>query len=96
MNNSESMILDTHSLIKKLTDVGVPEPHAEAYIGVMNSVVGVINSASQDQFVTKRHFDDKMHTIEIRFKDLENTLTLRMGAMLFIGITVVAALVKIL
>lgn len=54
----------------------------------------------KDEIVTKQYLDEKLKDLdtkfEIRMKELENTLTMRMGAMLIVGITIVATLVKIL
>lgn len=73
------MLFDTHKLIKQLIGAGVPE--AEAHIQIISNV-------TNDQLVTRAYFDVKMHEIDLKFKELENSLTIRMGVMLFIGITV--------
>jgi len=89
MSSRKNMLFDTHNLIKHLMGAGVPEAQAEAHIEIISNVVS-------DQLVTKNYLDLKMQDIDNRFTQLEHSLTLRMGGMLFIGITVVAALVKML
>lgn len=77
-----SLPFDTHAFIKDLIKAGVPEAQAEAHIQIITKVV-------KDEMVTKQYF-------ELKIKELENALTIRMGGMLILGITVVATLVKLL
>jgi ribosomal protein L11 len=88
MSSNPHMLFDTHKLIKQLITAGVPESQAEAHIQIISNV-------TNDQLITRAYFDIKMHEIDLKFKELENSLTIRMGTMLFIGITVVATLVKL-
>ena len=77
-----TLAFDTHAYIKKLKAVGFTEEQAEVQA---ETLAGLIN----DHLVTKQYFD-------LRLKELEMRLTLRLGAVMAASIAIVAALVKLL
>lgn len=77
-----TLTFDTHAYIKKLKAVGFTEEQAEVQA---ETLAGLID----DHLVTKQYFD-------LRIKELEMRLTLRLGGMMAASIAVVAALVKLL
>ncbi len=77
-----AIAFDTHLFVKRLTEAGMPEPQAEV---LAESQAELIN----EKLVTRDYF-------ELRMKELENTLTIRLGSMMFAGVIVVAAMVKFL
>lgn len=77
-----TLAFDTHAYIKKLKAVGFTEEQAEVQA---ETLAGLIN----DHLVTKQYFD-------LRLKELEMRLTLRLGTVMAASIAIVAALVKLL
>ncbi len=79
---SHAITFDTLEYVKKLRKAGVAEKQAEAQAEALAELVN-------DQVVTRQYFD-------LRMRELEINLTLRLGGMLVAGIAIVAALVKLL
>ncbi|HIJ42130.1 MAG TPA: DUF1640 domain-containing protein, partial [Deltaproteobacteria bacterium] len=77
-----TLTFDTHAYIKKLKAVGFTEEQAEVQA---ETLAGLIN----DHLVTRQYFD-------LKLKELEMRLTLRLGGMMAASIAIVAALVKLL
>ena len=69
-------------MLKKLISAGVSERQAEIQAETLAEVVN-------EQIVSRQYLD-------LRLKELEIRLTLRLGGMLVAGIAIVAALVKLL
>lgn len=80
---------DTHAFIKELKSAGLSEEQAEAQAAALSKALTAFQSAHLDNLATKHD----LRELELRLK---HDLTLRLGAMLVVGITVVATLVKIL
>ncbi len=76
---------DTHAFIKELKSAGLSEEQAAA----LSKALSAFQSVHLDNLATKHD----LRELELRLK---HDLTLRLGAMLVVGITVVATLVKIL
>ena len=76
-----TIMFDTHNYVKKLKAVGVPEEQAEVHV---DAIAGLI----EEQLASKRDLKE----LEER---LAYKLTLRLGSMLVVAISIVAALVKI-
>lgn len=77
-----TMLFDTHEFIKRLVKEGMPEGQAEVLASTQAMLI-------EERLATKQD----LLALEER---LTYRLTLRLGSMLVAGITVVAALVKIL
>mgnify|MGYP002635987442 CR=1 FL=1 len=77
-----TLTFDTHAYIKKLKAVGFTEEQAEVQA---ETLAGLIN----DHLVTRQYFD-------LKLKELEMRLILRLGGMMAASIAIVAALVKLL
>ena len=73
---------DTHAYIKKLTAVGMPEEQAEVQAQAIAELV-------TDRLVTKEDLDRGL-------KELEYRLTIRLGSMMVVAVSLIAALVKLL
>jgi len=73
---------DTLAFVKRLREAGVPEAQAEVQA---EAIAEVIN----DHIETKQYLD-------LRLRELEMRLSLRLGGMMVTGVIVVAALVKLL
>lgn len=76
-----TVMFDTHHYVKKLTAVGVSEEQAEVQAG---AIAGLID----EQLASKRD----LHELEER---LTYRLTLRLGSMLVVAVSIVTALVKL-
>lgn len=76
------VIFDAHAFVKRLTAVGFTEEQAEVFA---NEQVRLI----EDRLATKRDLKELEEQLTYR-------LTLRLGSMLVVAISIVATLVKIL
>ena len=94
---------DTHAFVKSLTGAGMPEDQAE--------ILAKGQSELYERLVTKEHFEftlkheleklraeleQKFNQQEAALKEMEYKLTIRLGAMLTIGITILGALFTLL
>lgn len=77
-----TILFDTHSFVKKLTEAGMPEKQAEILASEQAQLV-------ENRLATKTD-------LSIMKKDIVNELTIRFGSMLVIAVGVVATLVKLL
>lgn len=77
-----TMTFDTHEFVKKLQSVGFSEEQAEVFAVEHRRII-------EESLVTKDHLD-------MRLRELEYRLVIRMGAMLMASVIAIAALVKFL
>ena len=77
-----TILFDTHSFVKKLTEAGMPEKQAEILASEQAQLV-------ENRLATKTD-------LSIMKKDIVNELTIRFGSMLVTAVGVVATLVKLL
>ncbi len=75
-------VFDTHASVKKSTPVGMPEEQAEVQAQAISELV-------TDRLVTT---DD----LERSLKDLEYRLSPRLGSMMVVAVSLIAAVVKLL
>ena len=78
----EAVVFDTHTFVKRLVSVGMPEPQAEV---LAESQAELIN----EKLVTRQYFD-------LRMKELESRIIVRLGSLMVVGIAVIATLDKLL
>ncbi|MBF0134267.1 MAG: DUF1640 domain-containing protein [Magnetococcales bacterium] len=81
-----AIVFDTHAYVKRLKAVGVSEEQAEVQAETLAVLV-------DERLATKQDLERGLKDLELR---LTHTLTLRLGGMLVVGVTVVATLVKLL
>ncbi len=89
-------IVDTLVFARRLHDAGVPREQAEAHAAVMAEMVLSEVATKADLALLRDDIDRKL--VEIR-KDLDRVrdqLTIRLGAILVVGLTALATLQKIL
>lgn len=79
---SSAIVFDTHENVKRLKSVGFTDEQAEMQIRIFAELV-------DNRLATK-------HDLEVLKNALTSDLTIRLGGMLVVGITVVASLVKLL
>ncbi len=77
-----TITFDTHEFIKRLKAVGFSEEQAEVFADEHRRVI-------EDNLVSKDHLD-------MRLRELEYRLTIKLGGMMMVSVTAVAALVKLL
>ncbi len=77
-----TIVFDTHAFVKSLTAAGMPEKQAE------------VLAAAQAKLIDER-LTTKQDLLELEMR-LKHDLTLRLGGMMLAGVSVVAALVKLL
>ena len=73
---------DTHEFVKKLQSVGFTQEQAEVFASEHRRII-------EDSLVTKDHLD-------MRLRELEYRLIIKMGAMMMAAVLAIAALVKFL
>lgn len=77
-----TITFDTHEFIKRLKAVGFSEEQAEVFAEEHRRII-------DDSLVTKEHLD-------MRMRELEYKLVIKLGGMMMAAIAVVATLVKLL
>lgn len=77
-----TITFDTLEFIKRLKSVGFSEEQAEVFAAEHRRII-------EDALVTKEHLD-------MRLREMEYRLIIKLGSMMMAAITVVATLVKIL
>ena len=80
---------DTHAFVKELRSAGLSEEQAEAQAIALSQALSGFQEAHLLSLATKQD----LREMELRLK---HDLTLRLGGMVVVGITVVATLVKLL
>ena len=99
-----TLVFDTHSFVKELTQAGMPEAQAEVLARSQATLIDEKLATKQDlkeleARLTRdiKELEDRlardMRELELRLK---HDLTLRLGSMMVVAIGVVAALVKLL
>lgn len=73
---------DTHEFVKKLQSVGFTQEQAEVFASEHRRII-------EDALVTKDHLD-------MRLRELEYRLIIKMGAMMMASVLAIAVLVKFL
>ena len=82
------IMFDTHQFVKKLTSAGFSEQQAEVQA---EAIAGLI----EDQLASKKDIkllESELHQLEER---LTYKLTLRLGSMLVVAVSIVTALVRL-
>ena len=77
-----TITFDTHEFIKRLISVGFSEEQAEVFASEHRRII-------EDNLVSKEHLD-------MRLRELEYRLIIKLGGMMMASVAVVAALVKLL
>lgn len=83
---------DTHDFVKRLIGAGMPEAQAEILAKEQSRMVRERLANKQDIMEVQRAIQEVKRDI----RELEQKLTIRLGAMLVVGVTVLAALDKFL
>ena len=81
---------DTLALARKLEQAGFPAGQAQDTSAALADVMG------QAQLVTGEHMDMRFRELDLRLKDLEQRLTIKLSTMVAAAVVAVAALVKLL
>jgi len=77
-----TITFDTHEFIKRLKSVGFSEEQAEVFANEHRRII-------DDNLLTKEHLD-------MRLRELEYQLIIKLGGMMMAAVAVVATLVKLL
>ena len=80
-----TVTFDTHKFIRRLRDSGMPDEQAEALADALRDV------QSEAELATKRDIQD----LEMRIREVELRLTIKIGGMLVIAVGVLVALLKL-
>ena len=87
-----TIMFDTHQFVKKLASAGFSEQQAEVQA---EAIAGLIIYQVEDQLASKKDIkllESELHQLEER---LTYKLTLRLGSMLVVAISIVTALVRL-
>ena len=94
---------DTHAFVKSLTEVGMPEDQAEILAKGQSDLYERLVTKEHFEFTLKHEFEKLRAELEQKFnqqeaalKEMEYKLTIRLGAMLTIGITILGTLFTLL
>ena len=84
-----TIAFDTLAYANKLKQAGVPNRQAEVQAEAMAELV-------EERLATKRDLSELEERIADRMNELEYRLTVRLGSMLVVAVSILAALVKLL
>lgn len=84
-----TIAFDTLAYANKLKQAGVPDRQAEVQAEAMAELV-------EERLATKRDLSELEEWIANRMNELEYRLTVRLGSMLVVAVSILAALVKLL
>ena len=86
---SHAITFDTLAYAKKLIAAGVPAQQAEVQAEALIEIV-------DEHLATKRDLKELEMHLDLKLKELEMRIAIRLGAMMAASIAIVAALVKLL
>lgn len=84
-----AIAFDTSAYANKLKQAGVPDRQAEVQAEAMAELV-------EERLATKRDLSELEERLANRMNELEYRLTVRLGSMLVVAVSILAALVKLL
>ena len=84
-----AIAFDTLAYANKLKQAGVPDRQAEVQAEAMAELV-------EERLATKRDLNELEERLANRMSELEYRLTVRLGSMLVVAVSILAALVKLL
>lgn len=84
-----AIAFDTLAYANKLKQAGVPDRQAEVQAETMAELV-------EERLATKRDLSELEERLANRMNELEYRLTVRLGSMLVVAVSILAALVKLL
>lgn len=84
-----AIAFDTLAYASKLKQAGVPDRQAEVQAEAMAELV-------EERLATKRDLSELEERLANRMNELEYRLTVRLGSMLVVAVSILAALVKLL
>ena len=92
-----TITFDTHKFIRTLKAAGVSESQAEAFSDAFKEAQGEAELATQhDIHDVRRDINDLRRDMDSRFIQMEQRLTIKLGALMAFSIGIVAVLVKLL
>lgn len=94
-----TIVFDTLAYAKKLKEVGVPEIQAEAHAEAIAELIDNKLATKHDLHKLEINLTKEMGALETRFNhklsDLNHKLTIKLGGMLILAITVLATIIKL-
>ena len=101
---SQSATFDTHAFVKRLTGTGMPEAQAEVlakgqsgfYERLEQKLGALAFTLSNELEKSRAELEQKFNKPEVAIREMEQKLTIRLGAMLTIGITIPGTLFTLL
>lgn len=92
-----AITFDTHKFVRTLKNAGVPESQAEAFSEAFKEAQGEAELATQrDINDVRRDINDLRRDMDTRLIQLEQRLIIKLGGLMALSISIVAALVKLL
>lgn len=83
-----TLAIDAHAFIKRLTAAGMPEAQAEA----VTSLVKEAQDGAAGELATKADLRHELARIESVIEIAKRDLTIRLGAMIGVGVTFLSAI----
>ena len=93
---SQALAFDTHAFVKRLTRAGMPEDQAEILSKGQADLYERLVTKEYFEFTLKHELEATKTELKRDIKEMEHKLTIRLGAMLTIGITILGALFTLL
>ena len=100
---AQPLTFDTHAFVKSLTGAGMPEDQAEILAKGQSDLYERLVTREYFEFTLKHELEKLRAELETTktelkrdIKEMEHKLTIRLGAMLTIGITILGALFTLL
>ena len=86
---------DTHAFVKRLTRAGMPEDQAEILANGQADLYERLVTKEYFQFTLKHELEKLRVELKRDIKEMEQKLTIKLGALLVIGVTVMTLLDKL-
>ena len=100
---AQPVTFDTHAFVKRLTRAGMPEDQAEILAKGQSDLYERLVTKEYFEFTLKHELEKLRAELEATktelkrdIKEMEHKLTIKLGAMLTIGITILGALFTLL
>ena len=82
---------DTHAFVKRQTGAGMPEPQAEILAQGQADLYERLATKAPSEFTLKHEFEKFRAELKYELNAAEHRLTIKLGAMVIIGMTVLKA-----
>lgn len=90
-----TMLFDTLQYSKNLINAGFTPQQAEVQAEALKKVIDENLATKHDLFEVKRDLESAIHNVEVKLKELELRMTIKLGGMLVAGIGILIIMMKL-